>query len=153
MITLGRHKSDNNNRMIKLTVFCAMFIYNWANNIWLQKATDSIIRDSIKQRELYIYYLVFLPVNVAALGLFWICPKLNLIFFKFSGPDNPTLYKNRVKSLDQYVSCLKLDKKIKTKTTSQVEQTWTQSYKRNRKQRCATSFFSQITTVISFLWV
>jgi hypothetical protein len=33
-ITLGRHKSDNNNRMIQLTdVFCALFIYNWASHI------------------------------------------------------------------------------------------------------------------------
>jgi hypothetical protein len=33
-ITLGRHKSENNNRMILLTdVFCAMLIYNWAGNI------------------------------------------------------------------------------------------------------------------------
>ncbi len=33
-ITLGRRKSDNNNRMIQLTdVFCALFIYNWASHI------------------------------------------------------------------------------------------------------------------------
>ncbi len=36
-ITLGRHKSDNNNRMIQLTdVFCALFISNWGSHIWLQ---------------------------------------------------------------------------------------------------------------------
>jgi hypothetical protein len=33
-ITSGRHKSDNNNRMIQLTdVFCALSIYDWASNI------------------------------------------------------------------------------------------------------------------------
>jgi hypothetical protein len=33
-ITLGRHKSDNNNRMIQLTdVFCALFIYKCAGHI------------------------------------------------------------------------------------------------------------------------
>ena len=36
-ITLGRHKTDNNNRLIQLTdVFCALLIYTWANDIWLQ---------------------------------------------------------------------------------------------------------------------
>ncbi len=35
-ITLGRHKRDYNNRMIQLTdVICALFIYNWADIIWL----------------------------------------------------------------------------------------------------------------------
>jgi hypothetical protein len=34
VITAGRHKSDNNNRMIQLTdVFCELFIYDWVSNI------------------------------------------------------------------------------------------------------------------------
>jgi hypothetical protein len=58
-ITLGQHESndsesDDNNRMIQLTEdFCALFIYKWASNIWLQKAADPIIRDPIKRRALY----------------------------------------------------------------------------------------------------
>jgi hypothetical protein len=33
-ITLGQHKSDNNNRMIQLTdVFCVLFINKWASHI------------------------------------------------------------------------------------------------------------------------
>ncbi len=36
-ITLGHHKIDNNNRMIKLTdVFCALLRYRWASNFCLQ---------------------------------------------------------------------------------------------------------------------
>ncbi len=47
-ITLGRHESDNNNRMIQLTdVFCVLFIYIWA-------IFDSIIRDPIKRRALWL---------------------------------------------------------------------------------------------------
>jgi hypothetical protein len=33
-ITLGQHRSDNNNRMIQLTdAFCALLRYNWKSNI------------------------------------------------------------------------------------------------------------------------
>jgi len=53
-ITLGQHKSDNNNRMIQLNdVFCVLLRCNGTSNIWLQYAADSIIRDSIKRRTLY----------------------------------------------------------------------------------------------------
>ena len=35
-ITMGQHKSDNNNRMIQLTdIFCVLFVYKGATNIWL----------------------------------------------------------------------------------------------------------------------
>ncbi len=41
--------------MIQLTnLFCVLLIYNGTINIWLQYATDSIIRDPIKRRALYI---------------------------------------------------------------------------------------------------
>ncbi len=53
-ITLGQHKSDNNNRMILLTdVICVLLGYIWASKFWLQYAADSIIRDPIKRRALY----------------------------------------------------------------------------------------------------
>ncbi len=53
-ITLGQHKSDNNNRMIQLTdVFCVLLRYNETSNIWLQNAADAINRDPIKRRALY----------------------------------------------------------------------------------------------------
>jgi hypothetical protein len=33
-ITLGRHRRDNNDRMIQLTdVFCVVFLYNWASHL------------------------------------------------------------------------------------------------------------------------
>ncbi len=33
-ITLGRHKSDNDNRKIQFTyAFCVLFMFNWASNI------------------------------------------------------------------------------------------------------------------------
>ncbi len=36
-ITLSRLRSGNNNRMIQITdVFCALLIYTWASDIWLQ---------------------------------------------------------------------------------------------------------------------
>jgi hypothetical protein len=45
--------------MIELTyVFCALLIYTWASDICLQEAADSIIRDSIKRRALYIESLL-----------------------------------------------------------------------------------------------
>jgi len=47
-ITLGLHKSDNNNRIIQLTdIFCELLRYYGTSNIWLQYAADSIIRDPI----------------------------------------------------------------------------------------------------------
>ncbi len=52
-ITLGQHKSDNNNRMIQLIdVFCVLLRYKWASNFWWQQAADSMIRDPIKRRAL-----------------------------------------------------------------------------------------------------
>jgi len=54
-ITLGQHRSDNNNQMIQLThIFCVLLRYNGTSNIWLHYAADSIIRDPIKRRALYI---------------------------------------------------------------------------------------------------
>jgi len=53
-ITLGLHKSDNNNRMIQLTdIFYVLLRYNGTSNIWLQYTADSIIRDPIMRRALY----------------------------------------------------------------------------------------------------
>jgi len=53
--TLGQHKSDNKNQIIQLTdVFCVPLMYNGISNIWLQYAADSIIRDPIKRRALFI---------------------------------------------------------------------------------------------------
>jgi len=41
--------------MIQLTnVLCALLRYNGTNNIWLQYVADSIIRDPIKRRALYV---------------------------------------------------------------------------------------------------
>ncbi len=53
-ITSGRHKSDNNIRMIQSTdVFYALSIYNEASDFWSHLAADSIICDPIKWRALY----------------------------------------------------------------------------------------------------
>ena len=54
-ITLGLHKSDNNNQMIQSTeVLRVLFRYKVTSNIWLQLAADYIIRDPIKQQALYL---------------------------------------------------------------------------------------------------
>ncbi len=54
-ITLGQHRNDNNNRMIQLTkVSCVLLRYNGTSNIWLQYGADSILRDPIKRRALYM---------------------------------------------------------------------------------------------------
>ncbi len=40
-ITLGQHKSVNNNRLIQLNnVICVLFRYNGTSNIWIQQAVD-----------------------------------------------------------------------------------------------------------------
>jgi hypothetical protein len=52
-ITLGHHKSNNNNRLIQLTdAFCVLLMYWLANDFWLQLASDSSNRDPIKRRAL-----------------------------------------------------------------------------------------------------
>jgi len=69
-ITLGQHKSDNNNRMIQLTnVFYVMLWYNGTSNIWLQYAADSIICDPIKRRPLYKKKKVFWKTTIVKLQL------------------------------------------------------------------------------------
>ncbi len=53
-ITLGRHKSDYNNRMIQLTyVFCILIKNIRTSSFLLQLTADSINRDPIKRRALY----------------------------------------------------------------------------------------------------
>ncbi len=60
-ITLGQHKSDNNNRMIQLTdVICVLLGYKRASNFWLQWAADSIIRDPVKRWELRVFIFLML---------------------------------------------------------------------------------------------
>ncbi len=39
-------------------VFCVLLSYRWTSNFWLQPAADSIIRDTIKWRALYIEYAI-----------------------------------------------------------------------------------------------
>jgi hypothetical protein len=52
-ITLGRHESYSNNRMIQLIdVFCELYRDIGTSNLWLQKPANSIIRDSFKRRAL-----------------------------------------------------------------------------------------------------
>ncbi len=54
--------------MIQLTdVFCVLFVYIVANNIWLPQAADSIIRDPIKRPALYMNR-VEMPM---ATNIFW----------------------------------------------------------------------------------
>ncbi len=63
-ITLAQYKSDTNNPMIQLTdVFCVVLRYKWASNFWLQWAADSILRDPIKRRVLYLELRVLKSVN------------------------------------------------------------------------------------------
>jgi len=53
-ITLGQHKSDNNNRMFELTdIFWVLLRYNGLIHIWLLYAADSIIHDPIKRQALH----------------------------------------------------------------------------------------------------
>ena len=55
-ITLGPHKSDINNQMMNIY---REIRYNGTDNIWLQLAADSIIRDPIKNtlcKEYPIFY-------------------------------------------------------------------------------------------------
>jgi hypothetical protein len=74
MIILGQHKSDIN-RLIQLNnVIWAQFRYIGTNIIWLHYAADSIIRDPIKRRSLYMFLSLVLDRNT---------PSNHFPFFKF----------------------------------------------------------------------
>jgi len=97
-ITLGQHKSDNNNRMIQFTdAFCVLFRYDGTKNIWLQYAADSINRDLIKGQALFDKHVLMTCLDKPLMLCQTLTRKFKIAFSKkrFNFETFATLSRNK----------------------------------------------------------